>query len=386
MVAMTTTLLPGKQTKRISKFVGLQDCHHVVQRSNHRPEIRLLFRVLSHGIESWEFCDLRWVIDDMRQKKIIIFCASIKDGFCVFSYLWRQLNSPVAIQHEQIRMYNALNWPDYNLETRELMRKPGGCQVIVATDILMVAVDFPDINDVVIIGHPPNVNDYLQKIGRAGRDHALVSDPCGIIYITSHATKVAHEKLGIELPTARSKGGQVKLKSPDRSRVRCTKKRKTSDTETALASKSLMSMEMAQLIVSECKTSELDKMYENPSHHPPTRCNCSSCVPEPAVPKRSPQRRPKGEAHSNLTKEMKDFVTKQLIELREEIYVTASSNMLTDPFLVLPRLLPSELISKMVGGLLQLTWETLNDLIGENETVRTTQRTTQSVLALRAPA
>jgi superfamily II DNA/RNA helicase len=370
MIVMTATLLPGMQTKRVSKFVGLQDHHHTVQRSNCRPEIQLLFRVLSHGIENWEFRDLRWVINDMRQKKIIIFCASIKDGFRVFSYLWRQLDSPVAVRREQIRMYNALNWPDYNLKTRELMRKPGGCRVIVATDILMVGVDFPDINDVVIIGHPPNVNDYLQKIGRAGRDHTLVPNPRGITYITSHATKAAHEKLGIELPTAKSKGGQVKLKPPNRSRARRTKKRKTSDTETALASRSSMSTEMAQLIVSECKTSELDKMYENPSHHPPTRCNCSSCVPEPAVPKSSPQRRPKGEALLNLTKEMKDVATRRLIELREEIFVTADSNTLTNPFLVLPRLLPSGLISKIVSGLLQLTWETLNDLIGENEIVK----------------
>lgn len=121
MIAMTATLLPGEQTKRVSKFIGLRDHYHTVQQSNRRPEIQLLFRILSHGVENWEFSDLRWVIDNLQQKKIIIFCTSISDGFRVFSYLWRQLTSPVAIRREQIRMYNALNWPDYNLKTRELV-------------------------------------------------------------------------------------------------------------------------------------------------------------------------------------------------------------------------------------------------------------------------
>jgi hypothetical protein len=90
----------------------------------------------------------------MQQKKIIIFCMSIREGFHIFSYLWKQLNSPIVVRREQIRMYNALNWPDYNLKTRELMRKPDGCRVIVATDILMVGVDFPDIDDIVILATP----------------------------------------------------------------------------------------------------------------------------------------------------------------------------------------------------------------------------------------
>ena len=73
----------------------------------------------------------------------------------------------------------------------------------------MVGVDFPDINEVIIIGHPTNANDYLQKVGRAGRDCTLVSNPCGITYITAHAIKAAYEKLGIEAPTARPKRRQA---------------------------------------------------------------------------------------------------------------------------------------------------------------------------------
>ena len=367
MIAMTATLLPGKQTEHVCKFVGLQN-YHTVQRSNRRPEIQLLFHVLSHGIENWEFPDLRWVIDDMQRKKIIIFCTSIRDGFRVFSYLWKQLDSPNTIRGERIRMYNALNWPDYNLKTRELVRKQDGCRVVVATDILMVGVHFPDIDDVVIVGHPPNPNDYLQKIGRAGRDCTLVSNPRGITYFTTYARKVAHDMLGIELPRAKPKRGQVKSKPSDKPWERRTKKRKMPDTGTP-ASKSTMSVEMAKLICSKCKTTELDTMYGNPPLQSSTRCNCSGCVPL-ETPKRPSQRRPKGEAQLSLTKEMKELAMKRLISLRQEIYLTADSKTLTDPFLVLPRLLPSGLISRIVGTLPQLTHETLDNLISGNELVK----------------
>ena len=135
MIAMMVTLLPGKQTEWVCKFVGLQG-YHMVQWSNRWPEVQLLFHTLSHGIENWEFPDLWWVIEDIQQKKIIIFCMSIKDSFHIFSFLWKQLDSPHAIWGEQIQMYNTLNWLDYNLKTQELMRKHNGCWVIVATDIV----------------------------------------------------------------------------------------------------------------------------------------------------------------------------------------------------------------------------------------------------------
>lgn len=239
-IAMTAMLLPGDQTNRVCEFVGLKN-YHTVRRSNRRPEIQLLFRVLSHGIESWEFPHLRWIIDDMRQKKTIIFCPSIRDGFRIYSYLCRQLDSHPSIRGEQLRMYNALNWPEYNHQTRELMRSPDGRRIIVATDILMVGIDFPDIDDVIIIGQPPHPNDYIQKIGRAGRDHTLVPNPRGIMCITAHAVTTAAEQLG--------KAKQSRKKKSTKSA-----KTKRKMTRKEASSKPSMSKPMAELIISGCKT------------------------------------------------------------------------------------------------------------------------------------
>jgi len=347
-IAMTATLLPGDQTDRVCDFVRLQN-YHTIRRSNRRPEIQLLFHVLSYGIENWKFPDLRWVIDDMQRKKIIIFCTSIRGGFRVYSYLWRQLDSPLSVRGEQLRMYNALNWSDYNLRTRELMRKQDGCRVIVATDILMVGIDFPDIDDVVIVGHPSHTNDYLQKIGRAGRDRTLVSNPRGITYITSHAMTMARQELGV--------------KQPKRKR-RVTKKPKTSSKK--ITPKSPMSRSMAELILSSCKTTSLDTLYENPPLDGLLRCNCSGCVTKPEVGKRPPRQRPK-QATRSLTKEMRESATKRFDTLRGNIFIKEAQSALTDPFFTLPRVLPDELISEIVNELLCLDYDILSTLVYDEE-------------------
>jgi len=399
VIAMTATLLPGDQTNRVCNFVGLRN-YHTVQRSNRRPEIQLIFRVLSHGIESWEFSDLRWIIDDMQRKKTIIFCTSIRDGFRIFSYLWRLLDSPPHVRGDQLRMYNALNWPDYNLKTRELMRKQDGCRIIVATDILMVGIDFPDIDDVVIIGHPPHTNDYIQKIGRVGRDRALVSNPRGITYITGSAMMAAYEQLGVakrpkpEKDVAKdvAKGaakdtvkgaakdaakGAAKLdtakdvakgaaKKPAAKKPAAKKRKTTAKGITPKSSKSSVSQSMADLIVSDCKTSSLDRLYKNPPLGELPRCNCSGCAPEPETSKQRSKRGVRG-----LMKEMRETTTKRLVALRKKIFVEEVQSAVTDPFFVLPQVLPDELIANIVNALPELSYDTLRALVNDDEIMKT---------------
>lgn len=220
---------------------------------------------------------------------------------------------PPGIRGKQLQMYNALNWPDYNLKTQELMQKQDGCQVIIATDILMVGVDFPDIDNVVIISHPPHTNDYIQKIRHAGRDHTLVPNPRGIIYVTSHAISLAHKQLeGTKKPTGK-KGAK--------------KKHKTSGKGVSL--KSSMSKPMAELIIANCKTALLDRLYKNPQLGK-FQCNYSSCAPEP---KASKQQQKRGMHY--LTKEMRELATKKFIALRKKIFIEEALLALTDPFFVL---------------------------------------------------
>ena len=54
--------------------------------------------------------------------------------------------------------------------TSSLYNPNGKCRVIFCTNALGMGINFPDIRYVVHYGPPRNVEDFLQEIGRSGRD------------------------------------------------------------------------------------------------------------------------------------------------------------------------------------------------------------------------
>lgn len=127
-------------------------------------------------------------------------------------------------------------------------------------------------------------------------------------------------------------------------------------------SKSSMSKEMAELITSDCKTTLLDKLYQNPPLDNHLQCKCSGCVPEPQACKR-----PRQPAVRGLTKEMKQEAATRFAAVRNKIFAQEAQSALTDPFFVPPRVLPNELISQIVNRLLELPFDALNTLVGDTE-------------------
>ena len=64
IAAVTATLQVGGPTDRVRKFLGFEDGrHHVIRRSNYRPDIKLIFRTMKNGLESSNFSDLDWIVD-----------------------------------------------------------------------------------------------------------------------------------------------------------------------------------------------------------------------------------------------------------------------------------------------------------------------------------
>jgi len=180
------------------------------------------------------------------------------------------------------------------------------------------------------------------------------------MYITAYAMNAAQKQLGTKQP--KHTRGKPKPGQKKKSKV---KKRKTSSTGAAS-----MSKQMAELIVPGCKTTALDRMYENPSLGELLQCNCSGCIPELETKKQPPKRRAKGEAPP-LTKEMKEVAMKKLVALRKKIFTKEIQSASTDPFFVLPEVLPIELISNIIDRLPGLDFNTLNILVDDNEIAKT---------------
>lgn len=90
-----------------------------------------------------------------------------------------------------IQTYTFVNWSDDNTETLRLFRDDPDMHIIIATDALMVGVDLPNVQDIVIISAVENLDSLLQKIGGAGRDGTLAPDTRGIVYLMHTARKTA---------------------------------------------------------------------------------------------------------------------------------------------------------------------------------------------------
>ncbi|EEB88760.1 hypothetical protein MPER_13231 [Moniliophthora perniciosa FA553] len=146
LIGLTATLAVGNDVERIMKVLGLQPGSFVfARRSNRRPELQFIFCIFGHGIQGWQFPDLKWIIDGSR--KTIIYCRTISLAF--------RLN--------------------YNKKSRDMFVQNPETQILITTDALKVGNDFPNVEDAVSID-PATPEDVLQYGGRAGRK-GIQSDP-----------------------------------------------------------------------------------------------------------------------------------------------------------------------------------------------------------------
>ena len=145
------------------------------RRSNRHPDVQDIIHVLRHSLSGWSFPDLDWVLDGTR--KTIIYCENYSTCFRLRVYF--HYRAP----HKIVRIYNSLCLPPYNTTTRRVFIEDPNVQVIIATDALVVGIDFPNVDDVIDLDckHP---NLGKQRKGRMGRPGGNVKEPRGITYVT----------------------------------------------------------------------------------------------------------------------------------------------------------------------------------------------------------
>lgn len=332
LILTTATLVAGPPTQSIFRFFGLKDGQfHLIRRSNLRPEMQVLVRILNKGMGGYSFPDFQFVLESRR--KTIIFCTTIKVGDCLMRYLRKHVPSGSSEPTRTIRLYNSLFWPEYNADTLALFRNTGECRVIIATDVLMVGVDIPDVDDVVLANGAGAPDELFQKIGRAGRNRALVSEPRGIVFFTKKQAKTARQIIDGNMPK-KSKGGKgAAPMDPGIARI------------------------LIAAVNGECITAAQDNIYDNPPFDPicspsclsctanpaPSRgpCKCSGCQPEdlpmasllrPASKKNPVKQR------DRLKKPMRAYGNRRLLKLRERLCDASSpaEKAVIPPFAYLP--------------------------------------------------
>jgi superfamily II DNA helicase RecQ len=163
VVGLTATLRVGDSMDCILLALAFKPgSFHLIRRSNLRPDIQIILREMQSGMGSEDFPELDWIISGAENT--VIFCKSIALGFRVTTYLWHRAKN-LPNRKRQIRMYNSLNWPDYNTDTLSFLEVNSEFSITVATDTLSVGWYGKHIHDVILLSEPNDADEFVQKIG-----------------------------------------------------------------------------------------------------------------------------------------------------------------------------------------------------------------------------
>lgn len=178
MIALTAT---ASRTTRglLVQCLGLTNCVDVVL-SPDRPNVRLsVARVTTDFAET--FCSL---VHELRAKNVecercLVYCRSIKACSTLYATLHHALGSyaywPDGCErisaNRLIHMYHSETHDDNKKVVLESLRDPQGkCRVVLSTSALGMGVDMKGVHIVIHLGPPGTIAEYMQEIGRAGRD------------------------------------------------------------------------------------------------------------------------------------------------------------------------------------------------------------------------
>ncbi|CDO73525.1 hypothetical protein BN946_scf185013.g160 [Trametes cinnabarina] len=365
IIALSATLRSGLPFRSVCAFLGLHSGHYyLIRRSNMRYDIRLIFRTIQSSIRSYTFPELDWTLSANR--RVIIFCPTIHLGFRVAMYLRARAHGLDDLE-QRIRMYSALNWASYNSNTVRLMHVDSRSWVTIATDALAVGIDVSNTDDVVLYDHvlPSDTDVILQKAGRIrdgrGRQsRVVVYQPQNAVQASETAIAEAEKSLG-----------------------------NNQDLSTgALSSrKSFVDVDVARLVLAQCKIDFLDKLYDNPikdqpctcpyciANPPlprPAQCSCSGCMPEQEnTPPTSravlpTQKKPRVPAAQYVTRKMQDVARSRFAEFRKAL--REDSDVCLHDLFPPEELLPDDLINGILQELYSLdSVSDLRRLVGSNE-------------------
>ena len=317
LLAFTATLRHGKPMETICTFLRLlPGKFHFLCRSNARRDVQIIFHTMQSAATGHQFPELAWIM--YERCKFIIFAKEINVGFQLMAYLWHLLQSMPGIQMPTLHLYNSLNWPSHNTETLALLHTPEQTLpiIVIATDTLSVGVDIPDITDVILWGEPKDSDEFLQKLGRAGRNSSRVSNPRCFIYISRSTIATAQRMVGEGAENIKDNRRKLGSGSGD----------------------SGMDISAAQLIAAQCKSKIIDLLYNNPAndvpckcegclfqeHNPSLQCQCSGCKTDitPVIftpPNTGTSTQPQKKSR-RLTKAMREHGIKQLQLFRLKLW------------------------------------------------------------------
>ena len=165
--------------------------------SPNRPNIYLFKRKVSKDLKD----TFAWLIDSIKEKKkdtpkTIIYCKSQKDCGRLFRHFKCELgdhayypsNVAQVSENRLIGMYHHSTLKKHQERVMNSLFRPDGlCRVVFASTALGMGVNVRDIRFVFHYGPPRQMDDFIQEMGRGGRD--MLSSTAILFYNGTHLRK-----------------------------------------------------------------------------------------------------------------------------------------------------------------------------------------------------
>lgn len=151
----------------------------VIAVSCNRPNIKLLIQPEQKLEEFSNALAQRIIAEKLSYPKTIIFCPSYTACTTLYLTLMERLGEhatnppgyPDLIEYRYVTMYTRASTLDMKERVMSLFSNIGGTlRLIIATTAFSMGIDCPDVRQVIHWGAPSSLEQYVQEIGRAGRD------------------------------------------------------------------------------------------------------------------------------------------------------------------------------------------------------------------------
>jgi len=196
VLALTATATVKVKQDTVEGLGIKHNCHFITVSPN-RPNIYLFKAKVDTDLEN----SFEWLVDQIKTEKkqmprTIVYCKSQKDcgrlfrhfKFSLQEHAYYPEGAEKISQHMLIGMYHANTLAKHkNRVSDSLFDKEGVCRVVFASTALGMGVNLKDIRQVIHYGPPRQADDFLQEIGRAGRDGQPAKSL--LFYIGRHLVK-----------------------------------------------------------------------------------------------------------------------------------------------------------------------------------------------------
>ena len=115
----------------------------------------------------------------LEYPKTVIFCSSYTACTALYLTMMEKLGEhatnppcyPNLVEYRYVTMYTRAATSDMKQRVMSLFSNEGGTlRLVIATTAFSMGIDCPDVHQIIHWGVPSSLEQYVQEIGRAGRD------------------------------------------------------------------------------------------------------------------------------------------------------------------------------------------------------------------------